>query len=186
VTLRPPSHSPGGWPAPSTRAPRWRSATATRRSSSVVSDIVRFAREQATSRSARAAASPNSLVAYCTGITTVDPLEHGLLFERFLNPARANPPDIDLDFCSRRRDEVLVHLRETFGADLAMALVGTVSTMRPQSAVRETGKAYGLEREAEINRLVALMPHRWHPDPRRRDRRTMDDILEDIPGGPPA
>ena len=49
----------------------------------------------------------NSLVAYCAGITTVDPIAHGLLFERFLNPARANLPDIDLDFCSRRRDDVL-------------------------------------------------------------------------------
>ena len=71
----------------------------------------------------------NSLVAYCTGITTVDPIEHGLLFERFLNPARANPPDIDLDFCSRRRDEVLRYLRGTYGAE-HVALVGTVSTMR--------------------------------------------------------
>ncbi len=144
----------------------------------IVSDIVRHAREHEIPVSTRGSVA-NSLVAYCTGITTVDPLEHGLLFERFLNPARANPPDIDLDFCSRRRDEVLAHLRETFGAD-RMALVGTVSTMRPQSAVRETGKAYGLS-ETEIDRLVALMPHGWHPDPRRRDRRTMEDVLEDIP-----
>jgi len=144
----------------------------------IVSDIVRFAREHDIPVSTRGSVA-NCLVAYCTGITTVDPLEHDLLFERFLNPARANPPDIDLDFCSRRRDEVLTHLRETFGAD-RMAMVGTVSTMRPQSAVRETGKAYGLS-EDEIDRLVALMPHGWHPDPRRRDRRTMEDVLEDVP-----
>ena len=88
----------------------------------------------------------NSLVAYCTGITTVDPIEHDLLFERFLNPARRDPPDIDLDFCSRRRDEVLAYIRDTYGPD-RVALIGTISTMRPQSAVREAGKAYGL-REA--------------------------------------
>ena len=90
----------------------------------------------------------NSLVAYCTGITTVDPIEHGLLFERFLNPARANPPDIDLDFCSRRRDEVLRYVRETYGAE-HVALVGTVSTMRPQSAVREVGQGVRAARDAD-------------------------------------
>ena len=117
----------------------------------------------------------NSLVAFCTGITTVDPIEHGLLFERFLNPARTNPPDIDLDFCSRRRDEVLRYVRDAYGVD-RVALIGTVSTMQPQSAVRETAKAYGLP-SSQINRLVGLLPHRWHPDPRRRDQRTVDDVL---------
>ena len=117
----------------------------------------------------------NSLVAYCAGITTVDPIEHGLLFERFLNPARANPPDIDLDFCSRRRDEVLRYVRDTYGPD-RVALIGTVSTLRAQSAVRETGKVMGLP-DARISHLVSLLPHNWHPDPRRRDKRTMDDVL---------
>jgi DNA polymerase-3 subunit alpha len=140
----------------------------------VVADIVRFARDHEIPVSTRGSVA-NSLVAYCTGITTVDPIEHGLLFERFLNPARANPPDIDLDFCSRRRDEVLRYIRETYGPD-RVALVGTVSTMQPQSAVRETGKAHGLP-EAQIDRLAGLLPHRWHPDPRRRDKRTVDDVV---------
>ncbi len=140
----------------------------------VVADIVRYAREHDIPVSTRGSVA-NSLVAYCSGITTVDPIAHGLLFERFLNPARANPPDIDLDFCSRRRDEVLRYVREAYGAE-HVALVGTVSTMRPQSAVREVGKAYGLA-EARISQLVDLLPHSWHPDPRRRDKRTMDDVL---------
>ena len=140
----------------------------------VVADIVRHARENDIPVSTRGSVA-NSLVAYCTGITTVDPIEHGLLFERFLNPARANPPDIDLDFCSRRRDEVLRYVRETYGPE-RVALIGTVSTMQPQSAVRETGKAYGLP-AGQIDRLVGMLPHRWHPDPRRRDRRTADDVL---------
>ncbi len=140
----------------------------------VVADIVRFARDQEIPVSTRGSVA-NSLVAFCTGITTVDPIAHGLLFERFLNPARVNPPDIDLDFCSRRRDEVLRYVRDTYGAD-RVALIGTVSTMQPQSAVRETGKAYGLPL-SQINRLVSMLPHRWHPDPRRRDRRTVDDVL---------
>jgi DNA polymerase III subunit alpha len=144
----------------------------------IVADIVRFAREHSIPVSTRGSVA-NSLVAYCTGITTVDPIEHGLLFERFLNPARANPPDIDLDFCSRRRDEVLAYVRDTYGAEHT-ALIGTVSTMRPQSAVREAGKAYQLK-EKEINWLADMMPHRWHPDPARRDRRTLDDVLKEIP-----
>ena len=140
----------------------------------VVADIVRFAREHDIPVSTRGSVA-NSLVAYCAGITTVDPIEHGLLFERFLNPARANPPDIDLDFCSRRRDEVLRYVRDTYGPD-RVALIGTVSTLRAQSAVRETGKVMGLA-DARIDHLVSLLPHNWHPDPRRRDKRTMDDVL---------
>ncbi len=144
----------------------------------VVADAVRFARARGIPVSTRGSVA-NSLVAYCTGITTVDPIQHGLLFERFLNPARTNPPDIDLDFCSRRRDEVLHYLRDVYGPE-HVALVCTVSTMRPQSAVRETGKAYGLDEE-EIGRIVSLLPRHWHPDPRRRDRRTMEDVLGELP-----
>ena len=140
----------------------------------VVADLVRFAREHDIPVSTRGSVA-NSLVAYCAGITTVDPVEHGLLFERFLNPARANPPDIDLDFCSRRRDEVLRYVRDTYGPD-RVALIGTVSTLRAQSAVRETGKAMGLA-DARIDHLVSLLPHSWHPDPRRGDKRTIDDVL---------
>ena len=117
----------------------------------------------------------NSLAAYCLGITTVDPVAHDLLFERFLNPARRNPPDIDLDFCSRRRDEVLDYARRTYGPD-RVALVSTMNTLQPRSAVRETAKARGLP-EATIDALVALLPQGWHPDPRRRPTETIDDVI---------
>ncbi len=144
----------------------------------VVADIVRYARQAEIPVSTRGSVA-NSLVAYCTSITTVDPVAHDLLFERFLSPARADPPDIDLDFCSRRRDEVLDYVRQTYGAD-RVALVGTVNTLQPKSAVRETAKAYGLPEE-QTDALAALLPRRWHPDPRRRDRRTVDDLLAEIP-----
>jgi hypothetical protein len=81
-----------------------------------VADIVRFARRHDIPVSTRGSVA-NSLVAYCIGITTVDPIAHDLLFERFLNPARSSLPDIDLDFCSVRRDEVLEYVRQTYGAD---------------------------------------------------------------------
>ncbi len=140
----------------------------------VVADLVRFARAEGIPVSTRGSVA-NSLAAYCLGITTVDPVLHDLLFERFLNPARRNPPDIDLDFCSRRRDEVLDYARRTYGPD-RVALVSTMNTLQPRSAVRETGKARGLP-EATIDALVALLPQGWHPDPRRRPTETIDDVI---------
>ena len=140
----------------------------------IVADIVAYARRQAVPVSTRGSVA-NSLVAFCLGITTVDPIANDLLFERFLNPARSGLPDIDLDFCSRRRDEVLDYVRQTYGAD-RVALVATVSTLRPRSAVRETGKVYGLD-DATIDHLVRLLPDAWHPDPRRRQRADVEEVL---------
>jgi DNA polymerase-3 subunit alpha len=143
----------------------------------VVADIVRFARSADIPVNTRGSVA-NSLVAYCAGITNVDPIAHGLLFERFLNPARSDLPDIDLDFCSRRRDEVLDYVRRTYGPE-HVALVSTVSTLQPRGAVRETAKAYGLD-EKTAKGLVAMLPRRWHPDPRRRDKRTVADVLAEL------
>ena len=124
----------------------------------VVADIVRFARESNVPVSTRGSVA-NSLVAYCLGITTVNPIAHSLIFERFLNPARRNLPDIDLDFCSHRRDEVLRYVRQTYGED-KVALVAMINTFQPKSAVRETAKAYGFS-EAQIKQLSKLMPSHW-------------------------
>lgn len=137
----------------------------------IVADIVRFAREADLPVGTRGSVA-NSLVAYCAGITVVDPLEHNLPFERFLNPARKDLPDIDLDFCSRRRDEVLEYVRTTYGSD-KVALVATVSTMRPRSAVRETAKAFGLT-EAEIGELARLVPRGF------RRQVTLEDVLNRV------
>ena len=133
----------------------------------VVADLVRYARDRNIPVSTRGSVA-NSLVAYCLNITTVDPIEHELIFERFLNPARTSLPDIDLDFCSRRRDEVLNYVRKTYGEE-RMALVATISTMRPKSALRETAKAYGIA-EATVAALIKRLPSGWHPDPSRRRR----------------
>lgn len=143
----------------------------------IVADIVRFSREREIPVSTRGSVA-NSLVAYCLDITTVDPIAHRLFFARFLNPARTDPPDIDLDFCSRRRDRVLDYVRQTYGAD-RVALIGSISTMQPKSAVKEVGKAYGLEDQV-IKRLAKLLPHGYHPDPRRRERRAPDDVLAEL------
>ena len=121
----------------------------------LVADIVRFARSRDIPVSTRGSVA-NSLVAYCIGITSVDPILHDLLFERFLSPARGEAPDIDLDFCSRRRDEVLDYVRQRHGAD-RVALVSTISTMRPRSALRKAAKAHGMDNDA-IAKLVKMAP----------------------------
>ncbi|MBN1246731.1 MAG: DNA polymerase III subunit alpha [Anaerolineae bacterium] len=139
-----------------------------------VADIVRFARAQDIPVSTRGSVA-NSLVAYALRITTVDPIAHGLLFERFLSPGRADPPDIDLDFCSRQRDEVQAYIRETYGED-RVALVGAMSTLQLRSAGRETAKAYGLS-DAETSRLLALLPRHFHP---RQPQRTLEEVLADL------
>ncbi len=143
----------------------------------LAADIVRFARQEDIPVSTRGSVA-NSLVAYLLGITTVDPVEQGLLFERFLNPARANLPDIDLDFCSRRRDEVLAYVRRRYGEE-RVAMVGTMNTLQAKSAIRETAKAYDLP-EPRIKKLTALAPRRWHPDPRRRQLPEIDDIINQL------
>ena len=140
----------------------------------VVADIVRFAREQEIPVSTRGSVA-NALVAYCTGITTVDPVQHGLLFERFLSPARTDPPDIDLDLCSRRRDEVLAYVRERYGDD-QVALVATLSTLQPRSAVRSVAKAYGL-RDEKLEALLAGLPRHWHPNPSQGPDEAMQELI---------
>lgn len=138
----------------------------------IVADIVRYARARDIPVSTRGSVA-NALVAYCLGITTVDPIAHALLFEQFLSPARADWPDIDLDLCSRRRDGVLAYVRRTYGAE-RVALVATLSTLQLRSAVCAVGKAYGLD-EAQLAPLLKDLPHGWHP--RHREMRPLDELL---------
>ena len=119
-------------------------------------DIVRFAREQKIRCSGRGSAA-DSMVAYCLGITIVDPLEHNLLFERFLNPERKGMPDIDIDFDAARRDEVINYIYERYGED-KVAMVCTVSTLCAKSAIRDIGKAMDFPPE-EIDLLASAIPH---------------------------
>ena len=109
----------------------------------IVEDVLNFARETGVPYSSRGSAA-SSLVAHCLGITSPDPLRLNLYFERFLNPARQTPPDIDTDLCSRRRDSVIQHVFDKYGVD-HVAMVGTINHFRPRSALGDVAKAYGLE-----------------------------------------
>ncbi len=123
----------------------------------VVADIAAFARKRKIPMIGRGSAA-NSLVAYALGITDVDPVRYNLFFQRFLNPERSSPPDIDLDFSWRRRDEVLEYVYRTHGAD-RVAMICTYVTFSTRLAVREVGKAMGLA-GSEITRFTRLLPYR--------------------------
>jgi DNA polymerase-3 subunit alpha len=131
----------------------------------IVEEILNFARQQGVPISSRGSAA-SSLVAHCLGITSPDPLRLNLYFERFLNPARATPPDIDTDLCSRRREGVIRHVYDHFGSD-QVATVCTINRFRSRSALREVAKAYGLPTE-QVSRLAESLPHRWYGPPNRR------------------
>jgi DNA-directed DNA polymerase III PolC len=136
----------------------------------VVWDIARRARALRIPAIGRGSAA-NSIVSYCLEITHVDPLAHNLYFERFLNPQRTSPPDIDLDFCWKRRDQILEYVYQTYGQD-HVAMIATTVTLGARSAVREVAKVMGLEAE-EIRRLASPIPF-WGV----RDLRT---VREDFP-----
>ena len=123
-------------------------------------EIVRFCRERGILCQGRGSAA-NSSVCYCLGITAVDPVQLGLLFERFLSRERAEPPDIDLDIAHERREEVIQHVYAKYGRDHA-AMVANVIRYRPKSAIRDVGKALGLP-ETALDRLAKLLSHRREP-----------------------
>ncbi len=98
----------------------------------------------------------NSLVAYCLGFTQVDPIKHNLYFERFMNRARTSPPDVDLDFSWRERDEIVKYIYEKYGYD-KVAMISTTVTFRARSAFREVAKVYGIA-ESEISKYSKFIP----------------------------
>jgi error-prone DNA polymerase len=108
-----------------------------------VYDIVRFARSRHILCQGRGSAA-NSAVCYCLGITEVDPSRMSTLFERFISRERNEPPDIDVDFEHQRREEVIQYLYSKYGRERA-ALTATVVSYRPRSAIRDVGKALGLD-----------------------------------------
>ncbi|CAB1076582.1 DNA polymerase [Alkalispirochaeta odontotermitis] len=120
-------------------------------------EIVRFCRRHAILCQGRGSAA-NSAVCYCLGITAVDPVRMGLLFERFLSRERAEPPDIDLDIEHDRREEVIQHVYEKYGRSHA-AMVANFIRYRPKSAVREVGKVLGVP-ETALDRLAKFLPWR--------------------------
>ena len=121
-----------------------------------VYDIVRFARSQGILCQGRGSAA-NSAVCYCLGITEVDPARMSVLFERFISKERNEPPDIDVDFEHERREEVIQYIYKKYGRQRA-ALTAALVTYRPRSALKDVGKALGMDFE-HLNRLSRA--HQW-------------------------
>ena len=98
------------------------------------------------------------MVAYLLGITDVDPVKYGLLFERCLNPERVSMPDFDIDFCDRRRGEVIEYVAEKYGADHVAQII-TFGTLACRAAVRDVGRALGMT-YAQVDEIAKLVPRR--------------------------
>lgn len=121
----------------------------------IVWDIVREAHKRNMLTVGRGSAA-DSLVAYCLGLTQIDPVKHNLYFERFLNRGRKSPPDVDIDFSWKERDEIVKYVFEKYGYD-HVAMISTTVTFRARSAFRETAKVFGIS-EQEITKFTKLIP----------------------------
>jgi DNA polymerase III subunit alpha len=121
----------------------------------IVGDFIRYGRERGIPCSARGSAA-GSIVTYLLGISNVCPIRYGLLFERFLNPERVNPPDIDIDFADDRRGDVIEYVREKYGRD-AVAQIITFGTLGAKAVVRDVGRVMGLT-YGECDRLAKMIP----------------------------
>ncbi|GAA3518224.1 DNA polymerase-3 subunit alpha [Streptosporangium album] len=108
----------------------------------VVADICRYARDNGIPVGPGRGSATGSIVAYLTRITELDPLEHGLLFERFLNPERISPPDVDLDFDDRRRDQMVRYVTDKYG-EAYTAQVNTFGTIKAKAAVKDSSRILG-------------------------------------------
>ncbi|MCL1922424.1 MAG: DNA polymerase III subunit alpha [Propionibacteriaceae bacterium] len=123
----------------------------------VVSDICRFARESGIRVGPGRGSATGSMVAYLTRITELDPIKHGLIFERFLNPDRVSPPDVDLDVDDRKRDRVLAYLSHTYGEEYT-AQVNTFNAIKAKNAIKDSARI--LEKPFQLGeKIVKTMPH---------------------------
>lgn len=121
----------------------------------IVWDLCEWAREADIWWNVRGSGA-GSLVAYCLGVTNIDPIQNSLLFERFLNPGRVSMPDIDLDYPDDRRAEMIAYAADKYGKDKVAAII-TFGTMGAKAAVKDVGRALGVEQQ-KVNRATSLIP----------------------------
>jgi len=125
----------------------------------ITADFIAEARRRGIPVGPGRGSSAGSIVAYATGITNIDPLKYDLLFERFLNPERISPPDIDVDFCEERRGEIIEYVRERYGRDSVGQIVA-YGTMKARAAVKDVARILKVP-PGEADRLTKLIP--FHP-----------------------
>jgi len=137
----------------------------------IVWDFIHFARQKGIPVGPGRGSAAGSLVAYSLGITNIDPLKYGLLFERFLNPERVSMPDIDIDFCYERRGEVINYVVQKYGADKVAQII-TFGTMAARAAIRDVGRALSMP-YSDVDRVAKLVPLELHV--------TIEKALNDVP-----
>jgi DNA polymerase III subunit alpha len=152
----------------------------------VVADITTYARKKHIPVGPGRGSAAGSLVAYALGITDLDPLAHGLFFERFLNPERLSPPDIDMDFCFERRGEIIHYVTKTYGFE-NVAQITTFGSMKTRQVIRDVGRA--LEAPyAEVDKIAKLVPEQLNitlsqaleREPRLRELRDASPQVQEI------
>ncbi|MDO5716469.1 MAG: DNA polymerase III subunit alpha [Tissierellia bacterium] len=123
----------------------------------IVDDFIRFAKEKNIPVGPGRGSSVGSIVCYALGIVDLDPLKYGLVFERFLNPDRVTMPDIDIDFCYERREEVIDYVRQKYGDDRVAQII-TFGTMAARGAIRDVGRVLSMA-YADVDRIAKMIPN---------------------------
>ena len=155
----------------------------------IVWDFIHYAREKEIPVGPGRGSAAGSLVAYALRITDIDPIEYGLLFERFLNPERVSLPDIDIDFCMDRREEVIEYVTTNYGGNQNVTQIITFGSMNAKAVIRDVGRvldiAYG-----EVDKIAKLVPNRLGISLKdafkeekefakiRKDNQKIDELLE--------
>jgi DNA polymerase-3 subunit alpha len=124
----------------------------------IVADFIDYARRADIPVGPGRGSGAGSLAAYCLNITNIDPIKYGLLFERFLNPARISMPDFDIDFCINGRDDVIRYVSEKYGRDNVGQII-TFGTMKARGAIRDVGRVLGMP-YGEVDKIAKLVPER--------------------------
>lgn len=122
----------------------------------IVQDLVNWARQNQVPVGPGRGSAAGSLVSYVLGITAIEPIRYGLLFERFLNPERVSMPDIDIDFCFEKRDQVIAYIISRYGADKVAQII-TFGTMAARAAIRDVGRALDIP-YGEVDRIAKMIP----------------------------
>jgi DNA polymerase-3 subunit alpha len=152
----------------------------------VVADIINFARQRQIPVGPGRGSAAGSLVAYALKITDLDPLAYGLFFERFLNPERVSPPDIDVDFCYERRGEIIEYVSKTYGWP-NVAHITTFGSMKTRQVIRDVGRALEVP-YPEVDKIAKLVPEKLNitleqaqaMEPRLRELRDTNPTVADI------
>ena len=137
----------------------------------IVWDFIRYAKERDIPVGPGRGSAAGALVAYSLGITDIDPLQHELLFERFLNPERISMPDIDIDFCMNRRGEVIDYVTRKYGRDNVAQII-TFGTMAAKAAIKDVGRAMDVP-YSDVDRIAKMVPNQLNI--------TLEEAIQDSP-----